>query len=217
MSVRGKAGLENSALEKSGPGKRRAEETRPKASLSRQEILVVAARMMRERGYADTSLRDLAAEVGMKAGSLYYHFASKEALACEVMRLGVEIVSGAVTGGLDGLEGLSPRARLVRALEIHLETLLSASDFASAHIRCYPFVPQSVQLELKGVRREYDRVWNTLIRACLGEAAPEREVRYLRYALIGALNWSLEWFDTSRDTVSGYVAGVARLLPDAEG
>jgi AcrR family transcriptional regulator len=31
---------------------------------------------MRQSGFADMSLRDLAAQVGMKAGSLYYHFPS---------------------------------------------------------------------------------------------------------------------------------------------
>ncbi|WP_346907716.1 TetR/AcrR family transcriptional regulator [uncultured Roseibium sp.] len=189
---------------------------KPKAAVSRQEILLVAARMMRERGYAETSLRDLAAEVGMKAGSLYYHFASKEVLATEVMRLGVEIVSDAVTDGLKRAGDLSPREQLVNALQIHLETLLSASDFSSAHIRCYPFVPDTVQAELKGARRDYDRVWNGIIRAYLGEEAEDRQVRYLRYALVGALNWSLEWFDPKRDSVSDYIVSVARLLPDID-
>jgi len=189
---------------------------KPKAAVSRQEILTVAARMMREKGYADMSLRDLAADVGMKAGSLYYHFSSKEMLATEVMRLGVEIVSDAVTDGLARAGDLPPRERLLEALRIHLETLLSASDFSSAHIRCYPFAPETVRIELKSVRRDYDRVWNGIIRSYLGQGADGTQVRYLRYALIGALNWSLEWFDPTRDSVSDYLVSVARLLPDPE-
>jgi AcrR family transcriptional regulator len=188
-----------------------------KAQVARHEILTVAARMMRERGYAETSLRDLAAEVGMKAGSLYYHFSSKEELACEVMRAGVEIVSGAVTQGLEEAGDIPPRDRLVTALRIHLQTLQSASDFASAHIRCYPFVPPAVQAELKEVRRAYDKIWSGIIRAYLGPDADANRVRYLRHALIGALNWSLEWFDPERDDVAGYVETLARLLPGEPG
>lgn len=190
---------------------------RAKAQGSRQDILAVAARMMRERGFADMSLRDLAGAVGMKAGSLYYHFSSKEDLATEVMRLGVEMVSDAVTEGLAQAGDLTPRDRLLRALHIHLETLLSAGDFSSAHIRCYPFVPGAVRAELTGVRRAYDQVWNGIIRAYLGEDADATRVRYLRHALIGALNWSLEWFDPERDSVTDYVASLARLLPEQEG
>ncbi|WP_306030531.1 TetR/AcrR family transcriptional regulator [Stappia sp. MMSF_3263] len=185
-----------------------------KARMARHEILTVAARMMRERGYAETSLRDLAAEVGMKAGSLYYHFSSKEELACEVMRAGVEIVSDAVTQALEEDANTSPRERLVVALRVHLETLQSASDFASAHIRCYPFVPPAVQAELRGVRRDYDKVWNGIISAYLGPDADANRIRYLRHALIGALNWSLEWFDPQRDSVAEYAASLARLLPE---
>lgn len=184
-----------------------------KARMARHEILTVAARMMRERGYAEMSLRDLAAEVGMKAGSLYYHFSSKEELACEVMRAGVEIVSDAVKGALERVGDSPPRERLAVALQVHLETLLSASDFASAHIRCYPFVPPAVQAELKEVRRAYDRVWSAVIRDHLGPEADANRVRHLRHALIGAMNWSLEWFDPDRDDLAGYVETLVRLLP----
>lgn len=184
-----------------------------KALEARQVIMAAAARMMRERGYADTSLRDLAAEVGMKAGSLYYHFASKDELAVEVMRLGVQLVCDAVGEALASRPDAGPRERIVIALTVHLETLLSASDFASAHIRCYPFVPEAVQQELLATRRNYDKVWSAIIRDYLGPEADGPSVRYLRHALIGALNWSLEWFDPARDSVAGYVAALERLLP----
>ena len=186
--------------------------SKARAAAARQEILKVAARMMRERGYSDMSLRDLASEVGMKAGSLYYHFASKEELAVEVMRLGVEIVSEAVQEGLRQAGDLPAKEKLIRALEIHLETLLSASDYSSAHIRCYPFVPESARRELLSVRRKYDKVWNAILREYLGPQASTTDIRFLRHSLIGAMNWSLEWFDPDRDSVPRYVASMRRLL-----
>lgn len=185
----------------------------PKAAAARQEILSVAARKMRQVGYAEMSLRDLAAEVGMKAGSLYYHFPSKDALATEVMRLGVEMVQQAVRAALQDCADAPPRDRVIVALRVHLDTLLSASDFSSAHIRCYPFVPETVRAELTAVRRAYDRDWNDLIAAWLGEPPDAARVRDMRHALLGALNWSLEWFDPARDSVEAYVASLTELLP----
>ena len=185
-----------------------------KAATARQDILAVAARKMRQNGYADMSLRDLATEVGMKAGSLYYHFASKDALATEVMLLGVEVVQQAVREVLERETEASARDRLIIAMRVHLETLLSASDFSSAHIRCYPFVPEGVRAELTTVRKEYDRDWNDIIAVYLGDRGDAIQIRHLRHALLGALNWSLEWFDPDRDSVEAYVASLAHLLPE---
>ena len=183
-----------------------------KAAAAREEILAVAARMMRQNGYADMSLRDLAKEVSMKAGSLYYHFASKDALATEVMRLGVEGVQKAVEEALAAQPDVSAKERLIIAMRVHLETLLSESDFSSAHIRCYPFVPDAVRAELTTIRKGYDKDWNDLICAHLNKPVETVEVRHLRHALLGALNWSLEWFDPERDDVDAYVSSLSPLL-----
>lgn len=191
-----------------------------KASISRQEILNVAAKMMRDVGYSHMSLRDLAQKVDMKAGSLYYHFSSKDALVGEVMRVGVDIVSSAVIEELQTLPTeTASHDRVLAAMHIHLRTLLSASDFSSAHIRCYPFVPEAVRQDLLDHRRSYDRIWTDLltshIRASnhkLTNEEQQAKVRHLRHAILGALNWSLEWFDEDRDDIQAYVASLEPLL-----
>lgn len=183
-----------------------------KAAEARERILAIAARMLRESGYAQMSMRDLAAEAGMKAASLYYHFQSKDALAAEVMRLGVSAVDEAVREALTKA-GAAPEERLTTAMQVHLETLVSVGDFSGAHIRCYAFVPDTIRADLREVRRSYDRLWRELISAYLETPTDSKEARYLHRALIGALNWSLDWFDGDRDSVDEYVRFVARMLP----
>ncbi len=190
-----------------GGGRQRA-----KAETARAEILATAARMMRRAGYSEMSLRDLAAEVNMKAGSLYYHFASKDELAAEVMRIGVEAIEAEVRKGLADAADRSPAERLSIAIRIHLETLLEKSDFVSSHIRCYPFVPETVREQLRDVRRSYDQLWMELIRHFLGAGVPNETVRYLRFVLIGALNGSVEWFNPNRDSISDYARIIEKLL-----
>lgn len=190
-----------------GNGRQRA-----KAEAARAEILATAARMMRRVGYSEMSLRDLAAKVNMKAGSLYYHFASKDELATEVMRIGVEAIEAEVRKGLADTATRSPADRLSIAIQVHLETLLEKSDFVSSHIRCYPFVPETVREQLRDVRRSYDQLWVELIRDFLGPAAPTDTVRYLRFVLIGALNGSVEWFNPNRDSISDYARMIEKLL-----
>jgi AcrR family transcriptional regulator len=190
---------------------------RARAETARAEILAAAAGMMRRVGYSDMSLRDLAAEVNMKAGSLYYHFASKDELATEVMRIGVEAIEAVVRKGLEAAADRSPAERLSIAIRIHLETLLEKSDFVSSHIRCYPFVPDVVREQLRDVRRSYDQVWVQLIRDFLGPGATNETVRYIRFVLTGALNGSVEWFNPNRDSISDYARTIEKLLANQAG
>jgi AcrR family transcriptional regulator len=172
-----------------------------RAEVSRQQILAVAAKLFGARGYAATSLRDIASDSGMKAGSLYYHFASKEELAAEVLRIGVERVHEAVTDRLNGIgQGARLRERIEGAIAAHLETLWLESDFTVAHIRCIHAVPEGVQERLRHVRRNYEKVWRDLIdeAAAASALAPGADPNAVRLAILGALNWSLEWFDATR-------------------
>src|SRR3954451_4366808 len=73
-----------------------------KSERTRQRILDAAAEVLDERGYAEARLTDIAAGAGMQAGSLYYHFSSRDELVGEILRLGIEnswdLVAAAVAG-----------------------------------------------------------------------------------------------------------------------
>jgi AcrR family transcriptional regulator len=47
---------------------------------TRSQLLAIATRMFAEHGYEDTSIEAVLREAGVSRGSLYHHFASKEAL-----------------------------------------------------------------------------------------------------------------------------------------
>lgn len=55
------------------------------AEQTRRRILDVARRLFVERGYAGTSVQEIAEQVQMTKGSLYYHFSSKEELLHALM------------------------------------------------------------------------------------------------------------------------------------
>lgn len=51
----------------------------------RQDVLDAAARLFSQKGYAATSTRAIADAAGVRQASLYYHFASKEALLAQLL------------------------------------------------------------------------------------------------------------------------------------
>jgi AcrR family transcriptional regulator len=63
------------------PGKSAA----PLVSERREEILALAARIFADKGYASTTVREIADAAGILSGSLYHHFDSKESMLDEIM------------------------------------------------------------------------------------------------------------------------------------
>jgi AcrR family transcriptional regulator len=181
---------------------------------SRLDILKAAARLLRNQGYAETSLRSVADQVNMKAGSLYYHFSSKDELVFEVFLIGVQRVAEAVRKALTDLPtGAAPSDRLKTAIRTHSHTLLVENDFTSAHVRCFPYAPAAVRDRIKPYRHAYEDLWLGIIGDCYPDAE-STENRYLCYALIGALNSALEWFDPKKYSLDDYLSTVeSRVVP----
>lgn len=163
--------------------------------ISRRMILDRTARLLVEKGYSSTSLRDIANAVGMKAGSLYYHFDSKESLVEEILTEGVALVQSRVQEALDASPDAPPMDRLKLAMQLHLQALHDRSDYASAHIRCFAHVPTEIRRRLRGTRSAYEAVWDNLLQQVVetGELAPDVDLRTIKYALFGMMNWTLEW------------------------
>src|ERR1700685_2746152 len=118
----------------------------PRAEVSRRAILDAAARLFARHGFAATSLRDIADAAGMKAGSLYYHFTSREEIVAEVLRIGIETVEAAVRGvAARPHDATDPSLVLRLAVRAHLSGLHTLGDYTSANVRIFGQVPADVR------------------------------------------------------------------------
>jgi len=77
-------------------------------------ILETAKRLFVEKGYFNTSMRDIAREVGVSTGALYHHFESKEEIAGEIYRETVERIKERLEGAL--LEGKDTKEKVISAI-----------------------------------------------------------------------------------------------------
>lgn len=163
--------------------------------VTRRMIMDRTARLLVEKGYGTTSLRDIAQACDMKAGSLYYHFEGKDALVEAIMARGVTLVETAVRGALDAQATDEPLARIKTAMAVHLETLHDRSDYGSAHIRCFAHVPPEIRQRLREMRAGYEAIWTELLQEAKsgGAIAQDIDLHTLKFALIGMMNWTLEW------------------------
>ena len=140
---------------------------------TRARILEVAARLFAERGYAGTSVRDIAAELGVANPSLYYHFKSKEDILTELLAEPL----GRVARTAQEAEGLSGDARTRRIVGGLLEALEVRSGVALTAFQKAEGVPD--------VHREVARSVRPLIVTLLAESTAEDD-RDLRVLALGA-------------------------------
>ncbi len=175
-----------------------------KSEKSRDTILQAAARLFRRQGYSATTLRQIAALAQIKAGSIYYYFDSKEQILDEVLHLGLLSVFEAVKKALKDAGTVSHRRRIGLAIEAHLVALLEASDFTSANIRIYGQLPETLKKPHRPLRKAYAKYWDRLFLDArrAGEIRADIEIVPLRIFVLGALNWTIEWFSLdSKDAV----------------
>jgi AcrR family transcriptional regulator len=102
----------------------RTQRPTPKAQRTRRRILETSLALFRQRGFDETSMRDIAARAGLSPGSTYYHFRSKEEL---VFAFYVETHEAAVARNRETLQATSSfRERLADAILFKLEQLQEA-------------------------------------------------------------------------------------------
>ena len=163
----------------------------------RQQVLDTAAALFRDKGYAATTMREVAERCGIRAASLYYHFPAKDEILAEVFDYGVRRVSDAVRAAVERLPASASSHDKVRAAIVaHLESFFVYGDYTATNIRVFRQAPGHVQRRNRRLRDRYERYWQTLLQEARrrGELRKGVDLTTARLFLIGGLNHTLEWY-----------------------
>jgi TetR/AcrR family transcriptional regulator, cholesterol catabolism regulator len=166
----------------------------------RQALLRAAARLFRQQGFSATSTRDIAAAVGMRSGSPFYHFESKEALLAAVMEEGMERalahqrerMAMAVAASPAPLSARECLRVLVRG---HFDNLLGPeSDHIPVMLYEWRVLSDEQKRAVNRLKDDYEAVWVPVLQALHREGALAGDPRVARLMLFGALNWAAQWY-----------------------
>lgn len=174
----------------------------------RAELLRAAARLFREKGYAATTIRDIAAAVGMRAGSPFYHFKSKQDLLKAVMEEGLatalESLSLAVSGRHEPLQAF--RA-LVRA---HLQIVVEQRvDFIPVLLHEWRALSEEGRAEVVAIKDRYEAVWQDVLTDLKRQGLLGGDDKLTRLFMLGALNWVAQWYRPDGELDLDEIAGRA--------
>lgn len=170
-------------------------------------ILDEAAKLFSARGYDATSMRDIAAAVGMLPGSIYYHFPSKDEILATIYGIGVDQIITAVEAAIAKAD--DPWDRLEAAATAHLDTLLGHNGYAAAVIADWPG-ETAISDRLVAERDRYETIFRDLVRDLPG--LKKANHRLFRLTLLGALNWTLTWYRPGKQSPAQIARGVVAML-----
>ncbi|CAN5541764.1 TetR family transcriptional regulator KstR2 [soil metagenome] len=93
----------------------------PPARNRREELLEIAARLFAEKGFKNTTVRDIADAAGILSGSLYHHFDSKESMVDEILSTFQDELFGTYDAIL--LSDADARSKLEQAVQVSFEAI----------------------------------------------------------------------------------------------
>ena len=192
-----------------------SDEGTSKSERTRSRILDAAAHVLSVRGYAGTRLSDVAEYAELQAPAIYYYFPSRDDLIEEVMYAGIADMRTHLQGVLDALPPeTSPMDKILAAVEAHLRHELELSDYASASIRNAGQIPERLRARQLKEEAAYGRIWRRLFDEAHadGQLRGDLDARHAQLLVVGALNWSVEWFDPRRSSVDTIVSNAQVLV-----
>lgn len=174
----------------------------------------IAAELFAEKGFHETTMRDIARRAGMLPGSIYYHFPSKEDLLVGVYEEGVTRLLARIDAADPGTQA-EPWTRLEAVMTAHVEAILDRSAYARVMIRVLPDAAPGVAARLIEARDSYEtRIGEIIARLPL---APGIDRRLLRLFLLGAANHVQVWRREGGQTPAEIATALVRLLRDPAG
>jgi len=183
----------------------------------RQELLCGAARLFRDKGFAATTTRDIAAAAGMQSGSPFYHFESKAALLFAVMEQGMRAAlrsqAQALQAALAQPQRQPPEAVLRTLVRAHFDVLLGpGSDFIPVMLYEWRSLTGAQRADIARLQRDYEAAWAAALDALCAAGRIRADARVARLMFLGALNWSVQWYKPRPDVSLDQLTDQAMLL-----
>lgn len=159
-----------------------------------ERILLAAGRLFREKGFAATTVREIAQAAEMLPGSLHYRYASKDDVLVALMERGVKRAIAAVTDAIASTR--DPIERLRLGLRAHLELLCQGDD--SLYVLLYDFrsLPPAAKDGVVKTRGRYESFWDGMLYEAWGTGRSRSvlDVEMVRQFGMGAINWVATWY-----------------------
>lgn len=160
----------------------------PKYDQKRHEAILAAAAVFAEKGFHGSSTQDIAERMGIKQGSLYYYFKSKEEALGEVCLFGIEDY----VSRMDAIATSDQpfEAKLVATITSHLMSYREKNEALKVHNDERLYLPEAKRAHLKELgsryRQHLEHIFNEGVNS--GALRESLDCHFAAQAVIGICN-----------------------------
>ena len=168
-------------------------------------IIEAAVRLFGQQGYTGTSMRDIAKAVGVLPGSLYAHIEGKETLLADIVDMGITSFLSAVEP--IALSSEPPLDRMRAVIKAHVAVVADNPECSLVVFHQWRFLSEPNLGAALEKRRRYERTFVQIMEdgVAAGVFNPALHKRIAVLAVLGALNWTPEWYSPGGPATPGEI------------
>ena len=176
------------------------------ATITRKDqISLVAQNKFRQRGYAATSMRDMASEIGIEPASLYSHFKSKEEILKEIC-FGIADEFFREIAVVENSKAPADE-KLNLAISIHVNVIKQNADAFAVFLHDWRYLNEPNLSNFKALRKKYENIFREIIKEGMQKGIfKDINEKFAVLTLFGSLNWIYVWYKPSGDMTPKEIA-----------
>jgi AcrR family transcriptional regulator len=159
----------------------------------KREVISEAQKVLKDKGFAATSVRDIAKALDMEPASLYSHFSSKEdilKITCFDMAQKFELAVKEVNDIYFNAE-----EKLRMAIKFHVQILTENLDSAIIFIRDWRNLTGESLEQFVAKRNVYEEGIREIVQTGIDEGIfNETDKKFAALTILSSVNWIVEWY-----------------------
>ena len=158
-----------------------------------EEVYRKAAKLFREQGYLRTTMNDIARELKIQKGSLYYYIKDKESLLFEILDRTTDILLNSVEHL--PIDQLSSQEKLDYLIHVHFTNVLNNKNELPLLIYETNNLQPKQQNSILKKRKDYEEVFLEIIREGSADKTFLGHIQhFVAFFLLGGVFWFFQWF-----------------------
>lgn len=163
----------------------------------RHQIIESAAALFDARGYASTSMEDVALSVSVAKPTLYHYFRSKEEILQSIHEEFIQLLIDKYLSRVSS--GLEPGELILGAMKDIFSLMVTHRGYVRVFFEHHRELPAEARRYIAAQRDSYEALVESAVAAgkARGIFAPDADTKLVTLALFGMCNWAYQWFDVN--------------------